>query len=102
MIHVTVYDFGGGTDTASVQLVIDIPTTSSEVKGSQGGLGSATVIIIVLVVIFVVLIILGFAIANSRSKKKGAQVPPPQQYAVQYPTGPQGQVAPRFQPVQRR
>jgi subtilisin family serine protease len=102
LVHVTVYDLGEGSDTASVQLVIDIPSTSSDVKGSKGGVSSTSIIIVVILLILIVLVILGFVISRSRSRKQNAMVQPPQQYPAQYPTGPIGQVGPRFQPVQRR
>jgi len=101
-IQVTVYDYGGGTDTATVELIIDIPSSSSDVKGRQPGIGATAVIFFVIILVFIMIALSGLLMARSRRKR----APQKQvQYPVQYSYGggaPPQQTAPRFQPSDRR
>ncbi|MGA1819624.1 MAG: S8 family serine peptidase [Thermoplasmatota archaeon] len=101
-IQVIVYDYGGGTDSATVQLIIDIPSSSSDVIGRQTGIGPTAIIFLVVLLVFVLLALSGFMISRSRRKRAPQRQT---QYPVQYSYGGgagQPQNAPRFQPLDRR
>jgi hypothetical protein len=104
-IEVTAYDIEGASDTSSVQLIVDIPSQSSQVKGSQTGIDTGLVIVAVIVVLLIVLGMVGLILSRTRRRKQGLQGAQ-QPYGRGYPgTGytqmPVGTSA-RFQPVNRR
>jgi hypothetical protein len=106
-IKVTVYDMAGESQTGTVPLIVDIPSQSTEVPGSQGGLDTGLVVIIIIVVLLLVLTMVGLLVSKSR-KASGAGSyagsPANNPYGTAgYPAqGPQYSPAPRFRPMDRR
>jgi subtilisin family serine protease len=108
-IKVTVYDMAGEFQAGTVPLIVDIPSQSTDVAGSQGGLDTGLVVILVIVVLLIVLTMVGFAISRSRSRSgapKGSY-PTTAGTGVYGSPGYQGQgqqysTAPRFKPTYRR
>ncbi|MGA1872697.1 MAG: S8 family serine peptidase [Thermoplasmatota archaeon] len=103
-LQVTVYDYAGGTDSTSVQLIVDIPSSSTEVRGSRAGMSMTLIIFVIILVLLVVLALSGYIIARSRSRSK-EQPQPQTRYPVQYPYGGNPgmqQTAQRYSPVGRR
>jgi len=101
-IQISVFDIGGGTDTASVKLVIDIPSTSTVTKGKSKGLSPVVIIVIILIIVLIAAIIIGSIMATTRKKNASKEPQQPQGYPTQYPYMNTQQTAPKFQPVQRR
>ncbi|MGA1849060.1 MAG: S8 family serine peptidase [Thermoplasmatota archaeon] len=108
-IRVTVYDMAGESQTGTVPLIIDIPSQSTDVAGSQGGMDTGLVVIIVIVVLLLVLTMAGILVSRSRSRRtspvnpySGGPVNPAFGATGYQNQGPQYSPAPRFRPMDRR
>ncbi|MBN1390605.1 MAG: S8 family serine peptidase [Candidatus Thermoplasmatota archaeon] len=100
-IFVTVYDIGGGSDTASVKLIVDIPYSSTDVEGHQKGIGTMTLLFLIVAIVLIVIVLVAVFVLRSRSKRE-AVIPRQGQYPVQYQTAENThpyQTAPKFKPV---
>ncbi len=108
-IRVTVYDMAGESQTGTVPLIVDIPSQSTDVAGSQGGLDTGLVVIIVIVVLLLVLTMAGILVSRSRSRRTspvnsyaGGPVNPAYGATGYQNQSPQYSPAPRFRPLDRR